>query len=156
MISETETRIRVTRVADATPHALFAILADPRRQVEIDGSGMLQASAESTPITAVGETFTMEMFLSSLGHYRTENHVVTFVPDRSIAWATARVGQPPAGVIWSWDLTPGPDGTTIVHTYDWSGVTDPAVKARVSFPRVPAAKLAETIERLIAAASRPV
>jgi uncharacterized protein YndB with AHSA1/START domain len=153
MIQQSSTSIVVGSTLDAPAAEVFAVLADPRRHLEIDGSGMLRPGADSVPITAAGQVFTMEMHYPSLGDYRTENHVVDFVAGRSIAWMTAREGQVPAGVRWSWQLEPLDDGrTAVVHTYDWSQVTDPAVLARVSFPRVSAAAMQETVQRLAQAA----
>lgn len=151
-VDQGDTRIVVERTAPGAPAAYFAVLADPRRHVEIDGSGTVRAAAGSQVVTGVGQVFTMEMTHASLGEYRTENHVVDFEPGHLIAWMTAREGLPPAGVRWSWELDPAGDGgTRIVHTYDWSRVVDPAVLARVSFPRVPADALRDTVARLVAA-----
>lgn len=154
MIQQSATGIVVTSTVRVPAGDLFAVLADPRRHVEIDGSGMLRPGADAQPVTGAGQVFTMEMHLPSLGDYRTENHVVDFVDGRSIAWMTAREGQPPAGVRWSWELLPADDGcTTVVHGYDWSRVTDPAVLARVSFPRVSAEAMQESVRRVAAAAT---
>lgn len=152
-IDRTPTRIRVRAELDAPVAALFAVLADPRRHPEIDGSGMVQAAADAAPITAVGQVFTMSMFRADLGDYRTDNHVLDFTDGRRIAWATAREGQPPAGVRWVWALDPTDgDATIVTHTYDWTDVTDPAVLARVSFPRVQPEELVATLRALEAAA----
>ena len=154
MIEQTETRIVVRATVEVPAADLFAVLADPLRHLEMDGSGMLRAGADNSPITGVGQVFTMEMHYPSLGNYRTENHVVDFQDGRGIAWMTAREGQPPAGVRWSWELQPKTAGsTTVIHTYDWSQVIDPAVLARVSFPRVPADALEASVRRLALAAS---
>ncbi len=154
MFEKTETSIVVRDSVEVPAAALFAVLADPVRHLEIDGSGMLRPGADSRPITGVGQVFTMEMHYPSLGDYRTENHVVQFEDGRSIAWMTAREGRPPAGVRWTWELQPETDGrTTVVHTYDWSRVTDPAVLARVAFPRVSAEALEASVRRLAATAS---
>ncbi len=152
-VEQTDTSIEVRTSAPESPARLFAVLADPRRHVDIDGSGMLQADVAAVPIEHVGQVFTMAMRYPSLGDYRTDNHIVGFKPARRIAWATAREGQPPAGVVWSWELAEEPDGRTrIVHRYDWSGVTDPAILARVSFPRVSAEQLQGSVSGLVAAA----
>ena len=154
MIEQGPTSIVVRETVAVPAGDLFAVLVDPRRHVEIDGSGMLQPGVESRPVTAVGDVFTMAMRYPSLGDYRTENHVVDFAAGRSIAWMTAREGQPPAGVRWSWQLAPVDDRRTeIVHAYDWSQVSDPAVLARVSFPRVGGEAMQDTVRRLAAAAS---
>lgn len=157
MTNVQEPRIVVEREVDADPASVFSLLADPRRHPEIDGSGTVRAATGTQPITAAGQSFVMDMDLTTVGHpelsdYQTENHVVDFVHGERIAWATARRGQTPPGVRWSYSLhQAGPGRTRVVHTYDWSRVTDPAVLARVSFPRIPADRLAETLERLAAA-----
>lgn len=154
MIEQASTSIVVRSAVDAPAGDLFAVLADPRRHVEIDGSGMLRPGVDSHKITGAGQVFTMEMHYAALGDYRTENHVVDFVAGRSIAWMTAREGQVPAGVRWSWELEPlGDHRTAVVHTYDWSQVTDPAVLARVSFPRVSGEAMQDTVQRLVQAAT---
>jgi hypothetical protein len=61
------------------------------------------------------------------------NHVVEFVEGRRSAWLPAEPGQPPPGHLWRWQLDPrGDDETFVVHTYDWSLLTDPRrlVRAR--------------------------
>ncbi|WP_375431086.1 hypothetical protein [uncultured Friedmanniella sp.] len=40
-----------------------------------------------------------------------------------------------------------------MHDYDWSQVTDPAVLARVTFPRVSPDQLEQAVQALIRAAS---
>jgi len=147
-------RIVVQREVAAEPAAVFALLADPRRHPEIDGSGTVRAAAGAEPITGAGQVFVMDMDLTAVGHaelsgYQTENHVVEFVPDELLTWATARRGNVPAGVRWSWALRrSAPGRTRVVHTCDWSRVTDPAVLARVQFPRIPADRLEQTLQRL--------
>jgi hypothetical protein len=152
-VERTETWIRVRANIDAPSGAVFAVLADPRRHAEIDGSGMVQSAPDATPITAIGQVFTMAMFRTDLGEYRTDNHVVDFADGRRIAWSTGREGQPPAGVRWGWALDPIDEArTTVTHTYDWTEVTDPAVLARVQFPRVQPDELVATVRALEAAA----
>jgi hypothetical protein len=114
----------------------------------------VQAADDAGPITGAGQVFTMSMFRADLGEYRTDNHVVDFTPGRRIAWLTARAGQPPPGVRWAWVLDPTLDAahTIVTHTYDWTDVTDPAVLARVSFPRVQPGELVATLHALEAAA----
>lgn len=149
----TDTSITLEQDAASSAPALFALLADPRRHVQMDASGMLQAAADATVIDHVEQVFSMAMHYPSLGDYITDNRVVDFEPDRRLTWATGRRGQPPAGVRWGWQLTPLNDAQTrIVHTYDWSRVTDPAVLARVSFPRVSPDQLQASVDRLIALA----
>lgn len=152
MTQQTETSIVIDDVVDATPARLFEILADPTNHQDIDGSGMVRAAAGTSPVTAVGDTFVMDMRIPGRD-YQMENHVTAFEPGRVIEWKPARVGSEPVGMLWRWELEPvGENRTRVVHTYDWSAVTDPAVLARVTFPRVPAADLERSVQRLAALA----
>ena len=157
MIEQSNTGIVVQQRVEASAATLFALLTDPRRHVEIDGSGMLQAEIDARPITGVGQIFTMAMRYPALGDYRTENHILEFEPDRRILWTTARAGQVPAGVQWGWTLEAlGPQQTNVVHSHDWSNVTDPGVLARVSFPRVSTTDLETSVRNLAAAAAAQI
>lgn len=155
MTDTTAPRIVVRRTVQAPASRVFALLADPTRHPEIDGSHTLRAAVGTAPIAAVGEVFVMEMHREDRvagADYRTDNHVIRFKPDRRIAWATALVGNPPSGFFWEWELQSEDELTTeVVHTYDWSQVTDPAVLARVSFPAVSAAQMQATLDSLAAA-----
>ena len=154
MLRRTPTSITLEQDADSPAASLFAVLVDPRRHVELDGSGMLRSAEDATVIDHVDQVFSMAMHYPSLGDYITDNRVLEFAPDRRLVWTTGRRGQPPAGVRWGWELTPLDEAhTRVVHTYDWSQVTDPAVLARVSFPRVSPVQLQASVGRLIALAS---
>jgi hypothetical protein len=148
MTEQTDTSIVIDDVLDATPARLFELLSDPSSHQDIDGSGMVRAAAGSTPVTAVGQSFVMDMHLPGR-EYQMENHVTAFEADRLIEWKPARVGSGPVGMLWRWELEAvGADKTRVIHTYDWSAVTDPAVLERVTFPRVPAVDLERSVRRL--------
>jgi uncharacterized protein YndB with AHSA1/START domain len=145
---QSETSIVVEQVVPAPAERLFALLADPARHQDIDGSGMVRAAAGSEPVTATGQTFVMDMRQPGRD-YRMENHVTQFELGRLIEWMPARVGAQPVGMRWRWELAPLDDGRTlVVHTYDWSGITDPDVLARITLPRVPAEDLERSVRRL--------
>jgi hypothetical protein len=155
VIDQTETRVLVERNVDVSAAALFAVLADPGRHAEFDGSGTVQARPGSPLITGVGEVFTMAMSAPDLGDYQSENHVIVFEPGLRIAWETTRDGKTPPGFYWSWDLEPlSASRTRVVHIYDWERVADPAVLARVNFPRVKPAEMTATVNRLAEVARR--
>ena len=131
MLRRTETSISVEQDVDRSTTALLAVLVDPRRHVEMDGSGMLRAAEGAVVIDHVDQVFSMAMHYPSLGDYITDNRVVEFVPNSCLTWATGRRGQPAAGVRWGWQLISLKGSRTrIVHTYDWSRVVDPAVLQR--------------------------
>jgi hypothetical protein len=71
--------------------------------VEIDGSGMLQAAPDARPLTAVGQTFDIDMDRRLLGdiptmaEYKVRCTVTRLIRDRLIEWTVRAVGSlPPA------------------------------------------------------------
>jgi uncharacterized protein YndB with AHSA1/START domain len=123
--------VTVSRRIEAPAHAVFQILADPRRHLDLDGSGMLRGAVTSTAISGVGDVFVMKMHFETLGDYEMNNHVVEYVPDRRIGWepeagrghpdASAEAGRGRWGHRWSYELQPaGPDATIVTEIYDCS------------------------------------
>ena len=111
----------VERFIDAPPAAIFAVIADPARHHEIDGSGTVQgvaaeATASSTPLT-LGSTFSMKMKMGA--PYTMVNTVVEYEPDALIAWqprpASKVLGAVVGGRIWRYELTPQDGGGTMVR-----------------------------------------
>ena len=111
----------VERFIDALPAAIFAVIADPARHHEIDGSGTVQgvaaeATASSTPLT-LGSTFSMKMKMGA--PYTMVNTVVEYEPDALIAWqprpASKVLGAVVGGRIWRYELTPQDGGGTMVR-----------------------------------------
>jgi uncharacterized protein YndB with AHSA1/START domain len=142
----------------ASPEAVFALLSDPARHSELDGAGMVQGLASGTsPITAVGDAFVMDMVQEGIGTYQMRSEVTAFEPGRAIAWAPAIHpvgalshvigGMDPSGHIWGWDLAPAADGgTDVTHTYDWSGVKDE--EALGLYPRVSTEQMHGSIAKI--------
>lgn len=60
-------RVTIRRRIAAPPEAIFAVVADPAGHVAIDGSGMLVAAPDAAAVTAVGDTFIMNMDREPLG-----------------------------------------------------------------------------------------
>lgn len=148
----TATSVSATRTVAAPAADLFAVVADPRRHAEVDGSGMVVGDDVTGPITAVGEVFRMHVRHPRAGDYDTDNHVSRFEDGRLLAWRTAGVDKEPAGWEWSWRFDPLDDGATrVTLTCDWSAVDDPAVLERMSFPVVPQPDLERSLDRLAAA-----
>jgi hypothetical protein len=135
-MSEERKPIEVSRRIEATAASIFAILANPQRHMDFDGSDMLRGAVLDHPISAVGDTFTMKMH--RLGDdYLMLNYVVEFEPDRRIFWEPAP-GDPsraegddpskvgiPAGYRWGYILTPeGDDATVVTEVFDYGTVTE--------------------------------
>jgi uncharacterized protein YndB with AHSA1/START domain len=144
-----DTQISVTGTVDAPVERVFALLADPDRHPDLDGSGTVLASHTHLAITEVGDVFVIEMEHPARGRYRVENHVVRYEPDRALAWMPAAVGQAPSGHVWGWELESTADDRTLVtHYHDWSALTDPEVLGRIR--EVPPEAMEETIANLAA------
>lgn len=152
----TENRIVVERTINAPSSTIFEVLSNPERHVELDGSGFVRSEEKTDRIQATGDVFTMNMAGDHMGgEYQTENHVTGFDANKLIAWKTAPAGQEPPGWEWMWELEPqGSDATVVRHTYDWSGVTDQALLAKIGFPLVTEQQLDDTLVRLEEAVGR--
>ena len=148
----------ITRSIAATPEEIFAVLADPCRHCNTEPTDWVRDAVDTAPITATGQMFAMNMFLTQAGgHYVTHNLVNVFDKDRAIGWMPGQLddagNHAPGGWFWRYDLAPNGDRTDVTLTYDWSG-TPQDFRDRVGgMPRFPedylAASLA-TLERSVA------
>jgi hypothetical protein len=119
--------VTVSRRIGAPASDIFAILTDPVRHLDLDGSEMLRGAVTTARITGVGDVFVMRMYVPALGDYEMNNHVVEYEPDRRIGWEPeAGRGHPGEGGgrwghRWSYQLTPvGPKKTVVTEIYDCS------------------------------------
>ncbi|PWH06195.1 polyketide cyclase [Brachybacterium endophyticum] len=123
-----ETSISVSRIIDAAPKEIFAILSLPARHHEFDGSGFVRNAEDTERITKVGEQFVMNMEGEHMGgEYKMYNHVTAFDDGKMIGWKPANedAKDDPKGWEWLYTLEPeGSDSTRVTLTYDWSDVTD--------------------------------
>ncbi len=121
-------RVTVSRRIEADPGTIFAILADPKRHTEIDGSEMLRGALTDSVVTGVGDDFVLNMHLERLGGpYQMANRVVEFEQDRRIAWEPRRydVEGPVGGHIWAYELEPdGENATVVTEIFDCSEWAD--------------------------------
>ena len=120
-MSESRDSESVERVIAAPPEAIFALLVDPTRHREIDGSGTLRDAKGEPQALKMGSTFGMSMKMGF--PYSMESTVVEFVPDRRIAWQTrgpTRIGKLVGGRIWRYELEPVDGGTRVRETWDIS------------------------------------
>ena len=151
-VRQTDTRLELTRSINAPAAAVFAVVTDPVGHVKIDGSGMLVAAQDSSPMTGVGDSFIMNMDREALGDiplgkYQVRNTVTAFVPDELFEWNVGGVDQPPFGHVYGYRLEPTGDQQTTVTLYvDWTGVRQSSVRDR--FPIVPAHMLEKSLDNL--------
>jgi hypothetical protein len=139
-------RIEVQRAIAASPGQIFTVLKDPRGHVAIDSSGMLM-DASGEIVAKAGDTFVVHMDREALndyplGLYDVTVEIVSFEPDREIAW-TVR-GRLNLGHVYGYRLEPIEAGTLVTSYYDWSG-TEQNWKDAAIFPVIPESALRATL-----------
>ena len=136
-----EERINVTTTIEASPDAVFEVLADPTTHAAIDGTGWVRESLDGARLTETGQTFRMAMYHENHPDkdYEMENEVVVFDPPRTIAWKPGQRSSETGelefgGWVWRYDLeATGASGTTVTLSYDWSAVPPP-IREEIPFP----------------------
>ena len=148
------TRMTVTRVIPASAEVIFALITLPSGHVAMDGSGMLLSAPDDTPLTAVGDSFVINMDreplgdVPEMGKYDVLNTVLAIEPNRLLEWNVGQVGRPPFGHYYGIALTPLSDSQTEVANYvDWSNLPE-KWKDRVKFPIVPQHMMEASLVRL--------
>jgi len=100
-------------VINAPAEKIFAILSDPRRHKEIDGSSTIQENISGPDKLVLGSKFGMQMHLGI--DYRIRNTVVEYRENQLIAWR--HLGR----WIWRYELVNiGPQQTQVTETFDAS------------------------------------
>ncbi|MDO8731019.1 MAG: SRPBCC family protein [Actinomycetota bacterium] len=147
MTEETVVHYRVSCVIPASAELVFAVLADPTRHRDFDGSGAVRDSIDTAPLTAEGQTFEMNMYNERVGDYVVRNHVRALKPNEEISWLPSSGGRPAAGHWWGYDVTAIDDNSCEVGlNYDWADVTDPRMMA--FFPRSNQDQMQESLTQL--------
>ncbi|MGE2833309.1 SRPBCC family protein [Mycobacterium sp. SMC-4] len=119
--------VSVGRDIEAPADLIFELIADPARQPEWDANDNLVEAAPGQRVRAVGDVFTMTISTGAQRH----NHVVEFTEGRLIAWQPSEPDSSPPGHLWRWELEPlSETRTLVIHTYDWSRLTDEARMTR--------------------------
>jgi uncharacterized protein YndB with AHSA1/START domain len=139
-------RLETQRAIAAPPGEIFALLTDPQGHVAIDSAGMLM-SASGDRVTGAGDTFVVHMDREALndyplGLYDVTVEIVTYEPDREIAWTIH--GQLELGHRYGYRLEPIADGTLVTSYYDWSTATAEWKDAGI-FPVIPEGALRATL-----------
>ena len=147
-------RVSATRRIAAPASKLFRIVSDPAGHVAIDGSGMLEAAPDARPLSAVGETFVIDMDraplgdIPDMGKYRVRNTVTQIIPDRLFEWGVGGLDRPMLGHVYGWQLDPVNDDETDVTNYcDWTNIPV-EMRARLAWPVVPVRMLEKSVENL--------
>jgi hypothetical protein len=100
-------------VINAPAEKIFALLANPRRHKDIDGSSTIQENLSGPDKLVLGSKFGMQMHLGI--DYRISNTVVEYEDNKLIAWR--HIGR----WIWRYELVNiGPQSTQVTETFDAS------------------------------------
>ena len=154
-MADTRDTESVERVIPAPAEEIFALLADPRRHHDIDGSGSVREAKHSPPRVKLGDKFGMAMKLGI--PYSMVSEVIEFEDNRRIAWQTrppGLIGKMSGGRIWRYDLEPVDGGTRVRETWDISREKGTKMLLRASkvheHTRESMEKTLENIEKLLA------
>jgi Polyketide cyclase / dehydrase and lipid transport len=94
---------------------LFAIVADPRRHHELDGSGTVGENIEAPERLVAGARFSTKMTMWGLP-YRITSTVTSIKPDELVEW------RHPVGHHWRWEFSAvSPTVTRVTETFDYRG-----------------------------------
>ena len=138
-----EQMVSVSRVIDATPEEIFAVIADPSKHPVIDGSGSVQGERFGPDkLTAVGDKFGMKMRFNGMVPYRITSTVMEFEENERIAWAHFGKHR------WRYELEPVEGGTKVTETFDWSTALVPKAIELAGYPKQHPANMEKTLERL--------
>jgi hypothetical protein len=140
----------------APADVIFAILADPRQHVLIDGSGTVKGTLSAPARLSPGAKFGMRMQLQACAPYWIRNTVVEFEEQRRIAWRHFMRHT------WSYRLEPqeteadGRPRTLVTETFDPRSAVAPWLLRMLGFQRRNARAIEQTLERLRGAAESRV
>jgi len=125
---------------------LFAIVADPRRHHELDGSGTVGDNIRAPQRLVAGARFTTKMTMFGVP-YRITSTVTAMKPDELIEW------RHPVGHHWRWEFAPlTPTVTRVTETFDYrdTGLLKDRLKyyERTGFAKRNAAGIEATLTKL--------
>ena len=151
--------VTVERIIPAPASDIFAILRDPARHREIDGSGTVRDARTGHQQLELGSRFGMSMKMGI--PYSMVSTVIEYEPDRRIAWQTrgpTPIGQFVAGRIWRYELEPVTEGTLVRESWDIrqeSAFTKPIVRQAADTTRRNMAATLQRIEDVLVRPSDP-
>jgi Polyketide cyclase / dehydrase and lipid transport len=155
----TETVITVDRgprriarqvLVQAPAAAVFALVADPHRHPELDGSGTVRPGpVTGPPILSAGARFTVGMKQYG-APYKITSTVTAFETDRLVEW------QHPWRHRWRWELEEIKPGITeVTETFDYSTSRTPRLLEFLGEPGKNAIGITRTLQALQARFAYP-
>lgn len=132
-----------TKFVAAPAEEIFALLQDPAKHAEIDGSDTVQASRGEPERLEMGSKFGMDMKFGPIP-YRMSNTVVEFEQDRLITWRHFGRHR------WRWELEPVEGGTNVTESFDWSTSIFPKGIELMGYPKTNGEGIEKTLDGLAA------
>lgn len=122
---------------------VFALIVDPHRHPELDGSGTVRDTDVKGPHKlGAGDEFTVGMTQYGLP-YKIKSKVTAVEENRLVEW------QHPLGHRWRWELAEvSPRTTKVTETFDYSTAKIPQMIELLGFPRKNATGIESTLRAL--------
>jgi ribosome-associated toxin RatA of RatAB toxin-antitoxin module len=132
-------------VVGAPAADIFALVADPHRHPELDGSGTVRDSPVTGPDRlSMGAKFSVGMKQYGVP-YKITSTVTAYEEDRVVEW------QHPAGHTWRWELRETEPGRTeVTETFDYSTAKAAKVLELLGQPAKNAKGITATLQALAA------
>ncbi len=136
-------RISYTTEVGRPADELFALVADPKRHGELDGSGTVRDTVKGPDRVSRGDRFSVKMRMYGLP-YRITSTVTEVVDGRVVEW------RHPLGHRWRWEFEPTETGTRVTETFDYSTVAGVHAKLLelTGTPKQNANGIRKTLEKL--------
>jgi len=132
-------------VVHAPAAEVFALVADPRRHPEMDGSGTVRDTAVGGPDRlSMGAKFTVGMKQYGVP-YKITSTVTAFGDDRLVEW------QHPLGHRWRWELAEVEPGVTeVTETFDYTTARSPRILELFGYRKINGEGITKTLRALAA------
>lgn len=142
---ETGDRTVTRRVQVSAPAAaVFALVSDPYRHPELDGSGTVRPKVKGPHELSQGARFSVAMKQYGVP-YTITSTVTAYEKDRLVEW------QHPLGHRWRWELQEtSPGSTQVTETFDYSTAKSPKALELFGMPAKNGKAITATLEALAA------
>jgi hypothetical protein len=135
-------------LVNASAAEIFALIGDPHRHPELDGSGTVRdVDVKGPHHLSVGDKFTVGMKQFGVP-YKITSTVTEASDGKVLEW------QHPMGHRWRWDLTEATPGdatiTEVTETFDYSTAKIPLMITAFGYDRKNGDGITETLQRLAA------
>lgn len=129
------------RVVPAPPEEIFALLANPARHAEIDGSGTVHGLVSEPGPMQLGSKFRIAMKRGRFT-YKVTSEVVEYEENRRIAWCHVVKNR------WRYELEPVKGGTLVTESADYSNARLRRIAIRMQGPENLKANIAATLDNV--------